>query len=127
MRLVLILLLAACTRSPPPESGRTRIVFKHGKLFSSAEPIGRLIDAFERENPAIDVVDEELPANTDEQHRFFVINLEAESSDFDVFALDVIWVPEFSRAGWVRPLDHLLTREQRADLFPATLEAVTYA
>jgi multiple sugar transport system substrate-binding protein len=124
--IVFLLLLIGCTSDPAGENGRARIVFKHGKLFSTAEPIHQLIDAFERENPTIDVVDEELPSNTDEQHRFFVINLEAESSDFDVFSLDVIWVPEFSRAGWVRPLDHLLSEEQRADLFRGTLDAVTY-
>jgi multiple sugar transport system substrate-binding protein len=119
--------MLACNKSEPTVSGRTEIVFKHGKLFSNADMILELIAEFERENPGITVHDEELPSNTDDQHRFFAINLEGESSDFDVFPLDVIWVPEFARAGWVRPLDHLLTEEHRADLFSGTLDAVTFA
>ncbi len=125
--LALFSLFFACTQTATPEtSDRTRIVFKHGKLFSSSAAIQDLIGTFERENPSIEVDDEELPSNTDEQHRFFVINLEGASSDFDVFALDVIWVSEFSRAGWIRPLDHLLTPAERADFFPGTLDAVSY-
>jgi multiple sugar transport system substrate-binding protein len=123
---IVLLVIAACSKSEPADSGRTEIVFKHGKLFSSSKMILELIAEFERENPTITVLDEELPSNTDEQHRFFAINLEGESADFDVFPLDVIWVSEFTRAGWVRPLDHLLTEEQRADLFSGTLDAVTY-
>lgn len=125
--LALALLLAAgCRAESTPEDGRTRIVFKHGKITTTPEPIGRLISQFEAEHPDIDVVDEELPSNTDEQHRFYVINLEGASADFDVFALDVIWVSELSRAGWTRPLDHLLTKEDRLDFFDGTLEAVSY-
>jgi multiple sugar transport system substrate-binding protein len=125
LRPLLFFALFACARGEPLDTGRKEIVFKHGKLFSTPAKILELIAEFERENPSIDVLDEELPSNTDEQHRFFVINLEGESSDFDVFALDVIWVPEFSRAGWVRPLDDLLTEDLRADFFPGTLAAVT--
>ena len=54
---------------------------------------------------------EALPWNSDEQRQFFVINLEGDSPGFDVMMLDVIWVPEFARAGWL--LD--LTPEARAE------------
>ena len=42
--------------------------------------------------------------DSDEQHQFFVINLEGGSPGFDVMMLDCIWVPEFARAGWLADL-----------------------
>ena len=128
--IIVPLALLACDASSRSgsarEAERVQIRFKHGKVTASSAPIAALIDEFERMHPDIDVVDEELPSNTDEQHRFYVINLEGESDDFDVLALDVIWVSEFSRAGWVLPLDELLTPADRDDFFHGTLEAVSY-
>ena len=48
------------------------------------------------------------------------------SADFDVFAIDVIWVAEFARAGWLRDLTPLLPPEARAEYFPGPVAAVTY-
>ncbi len=125
------LALFACDASSPrshsvADPDKIQIRFKHGKVTASSAPIAALIDEFERLHPNIEVVDEELPSNTDEQHRFYVINLEGESDDFDVLALDVIWVSEFSRAGWILPLDELLTAADRDDFFRGTLDAVSY-
>ncbi len=117
-----------CTeRTPPPDDNQGKIVvFKHGKI--SADPLlfKAILDRFEALNPGITVKDETLPASTDEQHQFYAIHLEAEGSDFDVLSMDVIWVPEFARAGWVRDLSHLLPEEERAEFFPGPIEAVTH-
>ncbi len=102
------------------------LVFKHGKIAGDPEPFKRLLERFELKNPGIKVKDETLPASTDEQHQFYVINLEGKSSDFDVLSMDVIWVQEFARAGWLRELSHLLPEEERKDFFPGPLEAVTF-
>lgn len=106
-------------------SGEQAIVFKHGKIAGDPMLFDRLLRRFERENPGIRVRDEVLPSSTDEQHQFYVINLEGESADFDVFSMDVIWVPEFSRAGWLRDLSGLLDKGRRSAFFPGPLEAVT--
>lgn len=102
------------------------IVFKHGKIAGELEPFERLLKRFEDENPGIKVRDEILPASTDEQHQFYVINLEGKSSDFDVLSMDVIWVPEFARAGWLRDITHLLPDDERSEFFPGPMQAVTY-
>lgn len=102
------------------------LIFKHGKIAGDPEPFEKLLEKFEHENPGIKVKDETLPSSTDEQHQFYVINLEGKSSDFDIFSLDVIWVPEFARAGWLRDLSHLLSMEERKDFFPGPMQAVTY-
>ncbi|MBI3301080.1 MAG: extracellular solute-binding protein [Deltaproteobacteria bacterium] len=83
------------------EEKNTTLIFKHTRLPGSREGLRPLLDDFERESPGIKVVEEVLPTSSDQQHLFYVTNLEAGSSDFDLFALDVIWIPEFSRAGWL--------------------------
>jgi multiple sugar transport system substrate-binding protein len=104
----------------------TVVVFKHGKIAGDPEPFRKLLKKFEDENPGIVIRDEMLPASTDEQHQFYVINLEGKSSDFDVLSMDVIWVHEFARAGWLRDLTHMLSGEDRNDFFPGPMQAVTY-
>ncbi|MCB0343570.1 MAG: ABC transporter substrate-binding protein [Bdellovibrionales bacterium] len=102
------------------------IVFKHGKIFGDSGPLKTLLREFEVNNPGVSVLDEELPSSTDEQHQFYVINLQGESASFDVFALDVIWISEFARAGWLRNLSDSLPVAAREDFFSATIDAVTY-
>lgn len=101
------------------------LVFKHWKVPGGEASMRTLIDRFEAENPGIRIVDEYLPSSTDQQHQFYVTQLSAESSDFDVFALDVIWTPEFAAAGWLLPLDGLFDDAVLADFLPGPLEANT--
>jgi multiple sugar transport system substrate-binding protein len=108
------------------ENQRSTIVFKHGKLAGDAGALDALIRRFEEKNPDIKIKDEILPSSTDEQHQFYVIDLEGRSSDFDVFAIDVIWVQEFARAGWLRDLSHMLPLKNRDDFFPGPMEAAMY-
>ena len=64
---------------------------------------------------------EPLTWTSDEQHQFYVINLEGASPTFDVLMLDVIWVPEFAQAGWLLDLSAWVTREELAPHFPAAV------
>jgi multiple sugar transport system substrate-binding protein len=117
--------LSGCTPKEGPGKGTT-IVFKHGKIAGDPARLRALLDEFERLNPGISVKDESLPASTDEQHQFYVINLGGGSPEFDVLSMDVIWVPEFARAGWLRDLSRLVPEAGRGDFFPGPIEAVTY-
>ncbi len=108
-----------------PDSPVT-IVFKHGKLFGDPQEFDSLIARFEAANPGVRVRSETLPAASDAQHQFYVINLRAGSADFDVLALDVIWVAEFARAGWLADLSGLVTPQDRRAFFAGPLAAVTY-
>jgi multiple sugar transport system substrate-binding protein len=126
--LFLPILIFSCSQRDNHLEDRSTItlVFKHGKIAGDPGPLKRLLEKFEHENPGIKVKDETLPASTDEQHQFYVINLEGKSSDFDVISMDVIWVPEFARAGWLRELSHLLPVEEKKQFFPGPIQAVTY-
>ncbi len=117
--------LAGCTQESGPDATETTIVFKHSKLFGDPTALQELIDEFEQQNPDIRVKHETLPSSSDEQHQFYVINLEGRTSDFDVFAIDVIWVAEFAKAGWLRDLSALLPASERAAFFAGPIEAVT--
>jgi multiple sugar transport system substrate-binding protein len=124
---VICFFLAGC--SPQPDDlGKTSVelVFKHGKIAGDPAEFRKLLRRFEEDNPGIIVRDETLPSSTDEQHQFYVINLEGRSSDFDVISMDVVWVPEFAKAGWLREVTHLFTEEDRTDFFPGPMQAVTY-
>jgi len=54
------------------------------------------------------------------------VNLEGGRPGFDVFMLDVIWVPEFAYAGWLLDLTPFLPGDEPAPHFPAAIETATY-
>jgi multiple sugar transport system substrate-binding protein len=103
-----------------------RLVFKHPRLLSREEPLRALLEQFQRLHSHVQVQEEILPSSSDQQHLFYVTNLEAGATDFDVFALDVIWVPEFRRAGWLRELTPYLGSAGLAGFFPGSVEAATH-
>jgi multiple sugar transport system substrate-binding protein len=47
------------------------------------------------------------------------------SSEFDVISMDVIWVPEFARSGWLTSIDHMFPETEQQKFFRCTVDAVT--
>jgi ABC-type glycerol-3-phosphate transport system substrate-binding protein len=122
-RVVLLLgwLLVAAGCTDHPDGASVTLVFKHAKILGPSDPMPRLLRQFEVLNPGVRVRSESLTWNSDEQHQFYVVNLEGGNAGLDVLMLDVIWVPEFAQAGWL--LD--LTPFEPSDLaphFPAAVE-----
>jgi multiple sugar transport system substrate-binding protein len=102
-----------------------RLVLKHQPLWGDAAPFHALLRDFERANPGVTVVPELLPNASDLAHQFFLTSLEGGASDFDVFVADVVWVPEFARAGWVADLSaHFPPARLREDFLPGPVESV---
>jgi multiple sugar transport system substrate-binding protein len=126
LSVVLMVVLQACAGEGRQPGNNIVLVFKHGKIAGDPHLFRDLLTAFETENPGISIQDETLPSSTDEQHQFYVINLEGRSADFDVLSMDVIWVPEFARAGWLLDISAVMTVEDAEDFFSGPLEAVTY-
>jgi multiple sugar transport system substrate-binding protein len=124
-----LLLLAGCTERTTRDA-RVTIVFKHARMFGD-DPVPRLVAAFEARHPGIRVKTEALGSSSDEQHQFLVINLEGSvrgtrGPGFDVMMLDVIWVPEFARAGWLLDLTPSLDPHELDAHFPAAAEAARW-
>jgi multiple sugar transport system substrate-binding protein len=120
-----VLALGGCA-GESSDRGPTTLVFKHARILGPTDPIPALLRAFEAEHPGVRVKSESLPWASDEQHQFYAINLEGASPGFDVMMLDLIWVAEFARAGWLLDLSPFLAPDEMAPHFPSAVAAATY-
>jgi len=106
MRAVLCALLATANfgcgqKETRQTGGQARLVFIHQPLGDPSH-LEAVLDGFRRENPAVELVTQLLPNDSDVAHQYFLTALEGRSTEFDVLVVDVIWVAEFARAGWIR-------------------------
>jgi multiple sugar transport system substrate-binding protein len=127
-RLLIITLIAAChaAEAPPPPGEPIRLVFRHMRMLGDPAVLEGVFRRFEALHPGVVVASEPLPNDSDLQHQLFVTNLEGGASDFDVMTLDIIWVPEFARAGWLLDLSAALPPDRvRAEFLPGPARAVT--
>ena len=124
--LLAVLLLSAGCAEQPAGSGPITLVFKHARILGPADPIPALLAEFEAAHPGVRVRSEALPWTADDQHQLYVINLEGRSPGFDVMMLDVIWVPEFARAGWLLDLSAHVAPGELDEFFPSTVAAATW-
>jgi multiple sugar transport system substrate-binding protein len=118
---LLALIAGGCGERAAPD-GPVTLIFKHAKILGPADPVPGLLRRFETLHPGVRVQSEALTWSSDEQHQFYVINLEGGSPPFDVMMLDVIWVPEFARAGWILDLTPFVPAEERGAHFPTAIE-----
>lgn len=119
--------LASCAarRSASDETGRTRLVFVHQPLWGDPAAFDALLAEFERAHPDIALERQLLPNASDLAHQYFVTALEGGGADLDVLVADVVWVPEFARAGWLTDLSAAFPESKlREDFLPAPIDAV---
>jgi multiple sugar transport system substrate-binding protein len=119
-----LLMLGGC--AAPQDGGPVTLVFKYARILGKADPLPGLLREFEAAHPGVRVKGEALPWASDDQHQFYVINLEGRSPGFDVMMLDCIWVPEFARAGWLLDLTSRLGPDELAPYFPSAVASATY-
>jgi multiple sugar transport system substrate-binding protein len=120
-----LVVLGGCV-GEPPDGGPVTLVFKHARILGPTDPIPTLLREFEAAHPGVRVKSESLPWTSDEQHQFYAINLEGGSPGFDIMMLDVIWVAEFARAGWLLDLSPFLAPDETAPYFPSAVAAATF-
>jgi len=102
------------------------LVLKHQPLWGDPAPFHAFLDRFRRENPDVALRTETLPNASDVAREMFLTALEGGADDFDVFAIDVVWAPEFARAGWLADLSQAFPPAKlREEFLPSTIEAVT--
>ncbi|MEW9669354.1 ABC transporter substrate-binding protein [Ammoniphilus sp. 3BR4] len=106
------------------DSEKIEIVFSHGKDATGVP--AQLIEAFQKKNPNITVKELEQPAKTDAQHDDYVTKLSTGDASIDVFAVDIIWPPEFGAADWTLPLNDYFTQEELDKFLPGPVEGNTY-
>jgi multiple sugar transport system substrate-binding protein len=93
-------LAMACTPGETDEEGD--LVWALPAAFRELEATA---DAWNEHNPDRPVRIEWLPEGADDQRSQLTLELNAESTLFDVLGIDVIWTGEFAEEGWLEPLD----------------------
>jgi multiple sugar transport system substrate-binding protein len=124
--LVVAVTFAACAPAPRTEA-QAQLVLRHSRMPGDRDPMPALIAEFERRHPGVTVAREPLPWTADIQHQFYVLNLEGGSAGFDVLMLDVIWVAEFARAGWLLDITDRWPPAARREHFPAVADVSMFA
>lgn len=105
-------------------TGPVTIEFATQGLGQENDATNRAIAAFEREDPRVHVNVLTLPASANSAYQQLTDLLAAGGPTPDVLTLDVIWPAALAKAGWIAPLDRF--RPDRADFFPAQVDAGTY-
>lgn len=126
---LVVLALTGCSRpaeQPTVARGPVRLVFVHQPLWGNPAPFQALLDGFRRGHPEVALETQLLPNDSDVAHQYFLTSLEGGAADFDVLVADVVWVPEFARAGWIAELSADFPPTALAeDFLPAAAQAVT--
>ena len=117
------LLLTACGGGKQ-ETG-TVLTFSGSALGAEGTLVARQLEKFMELNPGVRVELQRTPDDANQRHQLYVQWLNARVGNPDILQLDVVWTPEFAAAGWVLPLDKYAP--PKADFFPATIQANTWA
>ncbi|MGH8907870.1 MAG: ABC transporter substrate-binding protein [Egibacteraceae bacterium] len=122
--MALALLAAGCAGSTP---GGGELVWAIGG--AEARPGGVHRDTVEIWNqlhpngPKVRI--ETLPESADDQRQQMRLELDAQSPDFDILGLDVIWTGEFAENGWLESLEELRPQVEEVSL-PGPLQSASW-
>ncbi|OZC54356.1 ABC transporter substrate-binding protein [Rhodococcus sp. RS1C4] len=105
--------------------GRGPITYVEGKDTTETGVVRQIIEEWNADNPDEQVTFKEQSNDADQAHDDLVQHLQAEQSDYDVMALDVIWTAEFAAKGWLVPLEGEFALDN-AGILPSTVDSATY-
>jgi trehalose/maltose transport system substrate-binding protein len=120
---LLVLALFGCS-----EKTQTQPPVLHWYVFN--EPSGSFVTAAQRcaesSNGAFQVKLMPLPSDADQQREQLVRRLAARDDAIDLIGMDVIWTPEFARAGWILPWTGSAAALAAERRIGATLDSARY-
>lgn len=121
--LAAVSLLAACTGANPEVETADTLIWA---LAGGDDPAHQAtVEAWNAAHPEMPVQVEELPEEADGQRQQMSLELDAGGGQFDVLALDVMWMGEFAEYGWLESLEDVRGQVEPAVL-PAALETAQY-
>ncbi len=89
-----------------------------------AEAYQQAWDRFEAENPDIQLRLEPHAGNTEALQDILTRGTAGRLPDVGI--MDTFWIPRLHASGYLQPMDHILTEEDRADFLPGVIEATTH-
>ena len=122
---VVVVATAAIVRPPASpldlEPGEMTILTAFDE--SPGDPRRILIDQWNLTHPNNRVKIEDVPGEPDQQHERLVNDAKAGGShQADVFVLDIVWMPEFIRNDYIRPLNESWQSSDYSDFVPTVLD-----
>jgi len=81
---------------------------------------------FDQKTPDIQLNLVEGPFDTNLQENLLTSAFLLGDSPYDILNMDIVWVPKFAAAGWLRPLDNLVSQEQIAEMVENNIEGGRY-
>lgn len=88
----------------------------------------KVISAFEQVYPEVHIVINVLSdGTTDYRYQRYRAAFAAGQNDADVMLVDLIWIPEFAKNGWIAPLDECFTETWLERFLPTALKSCRYA
>lgn len=112
------------TAADPGATGSNEIVVATDTDASQGRARHRLIAKWNKQNPTRQARLVELGASTDAVHAAEAGATQNRYPHYDLFLLDIPWIPEFAAAGLIRPLDGLGFRPD--GFFPGPWQAGCY-
>ncbi|SFJ53457.1 ABC transporter substrate-binding protein [Thermoflavimicrobium dichotomicum] len=126
--IMFLVFMTACSTGGKGEGetskeGKVTIVWAYGKDNTGENK--KIVEAFKKTHPNIDVKVKEMPSDTGQNHDQLVTMFSAKSSEIDVMNLDVIWPAEFASAGYLEPLDRFIEKDKVKldEYIPGAVEA----
>lgn len=110
----------------PQTDPNATVQIVYGAQQDDSGTIPKQVAAWNAANPKTQVTYQPGPKNSADLHTQFLSSFTAKSPTPDVIDSDVIWPGEFAAAGWIRPLDDLLTPGLKSGLFQSALTAGVY-
>ena len=97
------------------------------KTFGPADPPIKAIQAeVAKKYPDIQVVLNVMPYEGGPWHDTYVAWFQGQDPSMDLLGVSNYWLPEFAQAGWLTPLDSLVSKDIISHLNPAFVQAFSY-
>ncbi|HEY9612252.1 ABC transporter substrate-binding protein [Allocoleopsis sp.] len=121
--MVLSLLFQVWVRPALTQQPVTITIMAQGQVLSNWKPF---FQEFQDKNPDIRINVVEGPFDTNLQENLLTSAFLLGDSPYDILNMDIVWVPKFAAAGWLKPLDDRLPPEQIAEMIESNVEGGRY-
>ncbi|ERJ12923.1 extracellular solute-binding protein [Haloplasma contractile] len=101
--LALIVILSAC--------GEKEEVIKFAVQEDSTDALNTLVEEFNKKDNGYKVEIVKMTNDSAQMRDQIVTSLSSKSDEYDVISMDVVWAGQFAAAGYLEPLDPLMTEE----------------